>query len=210
MKIHDISVSISKDTPVFPGDPPVKIERVLQIEKGDLANVSRLSFGNHTGTHIDPPSHFILGGKTVDQLDLSSLYGTARVVDMSQVKHSITATDLNQAKLPDRIERILFKTRNGSLWDKPGFQKDFVAFSEDAAGWLVARGARLVGIDYLSAEAFDAPEPRAHRVLLGTGVIIVEGLNLKDIAPGEYTLACLPLKIKNGDGAPARAILIED
>ena len=84
-----------------------------------------------------------------------------------------------------------------------------MAFSEDAAGWLVARGARLVGIDYLSAELFDAPEPRAHRVLLGAGVIIIEGLNLKEIAPGDYTLACLPLKIKNGDGAPARAILIE-
>ena len=120
MHIHDISISISDDTPVFPGDPPVKIERVLQIEKGDLANVSRLSFGNHTGTHVDPPSHFILGGKTVDQLDLNTLYGPARVVDMREVEHSITAADL-EAKLPDRIERILFKTRNASLWDKPGF-----------------------------------------------------------------------------------------
>lgn len=209
MRIHDISISLSEDTPVFPGDPPVKIERVLQIEKGDLANVSRLSFGNHTGTHIDPPSHFISGGKTVDQLDLSTLYGTVRVVDMSEVKNGITAAHLAQAKLPDRIERILFKTRNASLWEKPGFQKDFVAFAADAAEWLVERGARLVGIDYLSAEMFDAPEPRAHRILLGAGVIIVEGLNLKDIAPGEYTLACLPLKIKNSDGAPARAILIE-
>ena len=209
MRIHDISITLSEDTPVFPGDPPVQIERVLQIEKGDLANVSRLSFGNHTGTHVDPPSHFINGGKTVDQLDLNVLYGPARVVDLSKVKDVITATDLVQAKLPNRIERILFKTRNTSLWVKPGFHKDFVALSADAAGWLVERGARLVGIDYLSAEAFDAAEPRAHRVLLGAGVIIVEGLNLKGIMPGNYTLACLPLKIKDGDGAPARAILIE-
>jgi len=209
MRIHDISIPISKDTPVFPGDPPVEIERVLQIEKGDLANVSRLAFGNHTGTHIDPPAHFIVGGKTVDQLDLNALYGSARVVDLTTVERVITASDLDRANLPDRIERILCKTRNSALWDKPGFQKDFVAFAADAAEWLVARGARLVGIDYLSAELFDAPEPRAHRVLLGAGVIIVEGLNLKNIAPGDYTLACLPLKIDHGDGAPARAILIE-
>lgn len=209
MRIHDISVPISKDTPVFPGDPPVEIMRVLQLEKGDLANVSRLSFGNHTGTHIDPPSHFILGGKTVDQLDLNVLYGSAYVVDLTAVERVITASDLARAKLPPRIERILCKTHNGSLWDQTGFQKGFVAFSQDAAEWLVARGARLVGIDYLSAEMFAAPEPRAHRVLLGAGVIIVEGLNLKDIAAGDYTLACLPLKIKNGDGAPARVILIE-
>src|SRR5512140_2300833 len=128
MRIHDISIAISEDTPVFPGDPPIQIERVLQIEKGDLANVSRLAFGNHTGTHIDPPSHFIIGGKTVDQLDLNVLYGPARVVDLGAVGRVITASDLVRANLPDRIERILFKTRNGLLWAKPGFQRDFVAF----------------------------------------------------------------------------------
>ncbi len=210
MRIQDISIPISEDMPVYPGDPVVKIERVLQIEKGDLANVSELSFGNHTGTHIDPPAHFFPGGKPVDQLDLSVLYGSAQVVDLTLVKHVITANDLERAKLPKPIERILLKTRNSFLWEKPGFQKDYVAFAEDAARWLVERGARLVGIDYLSAESYEAREPRAHRVLLSGGVIIVEGLNLREIAPGQYTLACLPLKIKEGDGAPARAILIEE
>lgn len=208
MPIYDISIPISEEMPVYPGDPAVTIEPFLQIAKGDLANVSRLSFGNHTGTHIDPPVHFIPGAKTVDQLDLDALYGSARVVDMTHVEQVITADALERAKLPPRIERILFKTRNSGLWAKPGFQENFVAFAADGAEWLVARGARLVGIDYLSAEAFDASEPFAHRILLGAGVIIVEGLNLTPIAPGEYTLACLPLKVKNGDGAPARAILI--
>lgn len=208
MRIFDISIPISTDMPVYPGDPAVTIEPVLQISKGDLANVSRLSFGNHTGTHVDPPVHFVPGGRTVDQLDLDALYGPAVVVDMLPVEKVITAGDLDRAKLPPRTQRMLFKTRNSELWDKSGFQKDFVAFSPDAAGWLVAHGVRLVGIDYLSAEAYGAPQPLAHRTLLGAGVVIVEGLNLANIAPGDYTLACLPIKIKNGDGAPARAILI--
>jgi arylformamidase len=210
MKIHDISISLDPTMPTYPGDPAVSIEPVLQIAKGDAANVSRLSFGDHSGTHLDPPVHFIPGGKTVDQLDLNVLYGPARVVDMARVEKAITAHDLEHAKLPKRTVRILFKTRNSDLWERYGFQKDFVAFAWDAAQWIVDRGIRLVGIDDLSAESFGVSEPKTHRILLGAGVIIVEGLDLRDIAPGNYTLACLPLKIKNGDGGPARAVLIED
>ena len=196
--------------PTYPGDPAVSIERVLDIANGSVANISRLSFGDHTGTHLDPPLHFIPGGKSVDQLDLNVLYGPVRVVDMTRVEKAITAVDLDRAKLPKRTTRILCKTRNSLLWTKPGFQKDFVAFAWDAAQWFVDRGVKLVGIDYLSAEVYRASEPKSHRILLSAGVIIVEGLNLAHIAPGNYTLACLPLKIENGDGGPARAILIED
>jgi len=209
MKIYDLSVSLSSTMPTYPGDPAVSIEPVLQIAKGDAANVSRLSFGDHSGTHLDPPVHFIPGGKSVDQLDLNVLYGPARVVDLTRVEKAITADDLERAKLPRRAVRILFKTRNSDLWQRSGFQKDFVAFAWDAAQWIVDRGIKLVGIDYLSAESFGVSEPRTHRILLGAGVVIVEGLNLRNIAPGNYTLACLPLKIKDGDGGPARAILIE-
>jgi arylformamidase len=169
-----------------------------------------LSFGNHLGTHIDPPIHFIPGGKTVDQLDLSALYGPARVVDMTRIEHAISQKELEAAKLDRHEIRIICKTRNSLLWTKAGFQKDYVAFTQDAAQWLVDRGVKLIGIDYLSAEVFDSPEPLAHRALLSAGVIILEGLNLTDIAPKSYTLACLPLLIKDGDGAPARAILVEE
>ncbi len=210
MKIHDISIPISPSMPTYPGDPAVSIEPVLQIAKGDAANVSRLSFGDHTGTHVDPPVHFVPGGKTADQLDLNVLCGAVYVADLTHVEKIITAQDLMDAKLPVSAVRILCKTRNSELWDRAGFQKDFVAFAWDAAQWLVDHGVKLVGIDYLSVEAFDASEPRTHRILLGAGVIVVEGLNLKDIAPGNYTLVCLPLKIAQGDGAPARAILIEE
>lgn len=210
MRILDISVPISQDMPTYPGDPAVSIEHVSEIAKGARSNVSRISFGNHTGTHLDPPIHFIPNGKTVDQLDLDVLYGPAHVVDMTHVEKAITAQDLEHAKMPQRAIRLLFKTRNSLLWGRPGFQKDYIAFAWDAAQWLVDRGVKLVGIDYLSAEVFGASEPRTHRILLGAGVIIVEGLDLSHIAPGNYTLACLPLKIRDGDGAPARAILIQD
>lgn len=210
MKIYDISIPISPSMPVYPGDPAVSIVPMKQIAKGDAANVSQLSFGDHTGTHLDPPIHFIPGGKTVDQLDLDTLYGPALVVDMAHVDYAITAKDLERAKLPKRAVRILFRTRNAELWEQPGFQTNYVGFAWDAAQWFVERGIKLVGIDYLSAELFDASEPRTHRTLLGAGIIIVEGLNLRDVKPGEYVLACLPLKIKEGDGAPVRAILIEE
>ncbi|MBI5029833.1 MAG: cyclase family protein [Chloroflexi bacterium] len=210
MKIYDISIPISPSMPVYPGDPAVSIVPMSQIAKGDAANVSQLSFGDHTGTHLDPPIHFIPGGKTVDQLDLDTLYGPALVVDMSHVEKAITAKDLDRAKLSKRAVRILFRTRNAELWQQPGFQTNYVGFAWDAAQWFVERGVKLVGIDYLSAELFDASEPRTHRTLLGASIIIVEGLDLSNVKPGEYVLACLPLKIKDGDGAPVRAILIEE
>ncbi|CAG0945007.1 arylformamidase [Anaerolineae bacterium] len=209
MKIHDISIPISPTMPTYPGDPAVSIEPVLRIAQGDAANVSRFSFGNHTGTHVDPPAHFIPGGKTVDQLDLNVLYGAARVVDMTRVEKAITARDLERARIPKRATRLLFKTRNSTRSHRVEFQTDFIAFAPDAAHWLVARGIKRVGIDYLSVELFDAPSPKTHRILLGADVAVIEGLDLREIAPGNYTLACLPLKVKDGDGAPARAMLIE-
>jgi arylformamidase len=208
MHIYDISIPISQTMPTYLGDPAVSIAPVSRIAKGDAANVSRLSLGSHTGTHVDPPLHFIAGGKTIDQLDLNVLCGPARVVDMTHVERTITARDLEHTRLPKRATRLLFQTRNSMLWARAGFQRNFIALAWDAARWLVARGVKLIGIDYLSVEAFGAREHRVHRTLLGAGIVIVEGLNLCMIAPGNYTLVCLPLKIQGGDGAPARAILM--
>lgn len=209
-RIYDVSVSMSPTLPVYPGDPPMRIEPAMEIAKGAPANVSRLVFGDHTGTHVDPPLHFIQGGKTVDQLDLNVLYGPARVVDMTHVGQEIHASDLDKARIPKRITRLLFKTRNSGDWENEAFRQDFVAIAWDAADWLVDHGIQLVGIDYLSVEAFGVTEFHTHKTLLGAEIIALEGLNLQDIEPGNYTLVCLPLKIKNGDGAPARAILIKD
>lgn len=209
MKIHDISIPISAEMPTYPGDPQVSVTPKLQIARGDNANVSLLSMGDHTGTHLDPPVHFIPGGKTVDQLDLAVLYGPARVVDMTRVVGEITSQDLERSQIPRHTVRLLFKTGNSRLWQHRGFDENYVGVSWDAARWLVDHAVRLVGIDYLSIESFHAAEPNTHRTLLGAGVIVVEGLDLNDIAPGDYTLACFPLKIENGDGGPLRAVLIE-
>jgi len=214
MKIHDITVPISNALPVYPGDPPIELERVMSLEKGDIANVSRLGCSTHIGTHVDPPLHFIEGTLPLDQLPLETLIGRARVVDVGEVS-AIDAAVLAHCDLGDAT-RILFKTRNSLFWPPvPGaedtykFHEDFVYIEPDAARVLVERGVRLVGIDYLSVEKFDFIEPETHWVLLGAGVVVVEGLALREVPPGDYELFCLPLKIKDGDGAPARVVLRE-
>lgn len=212
MNIFDITVPISPELPVYPGDPPIELDRVMLLENGDIANVSRLCCSTHIGTHVDPPAHFISGAMTLDQLPLEVLIGPARVIDTGQAPF-IDATVLNRCEL-NGATRILFKTRNSEFWpprmnaDKI-FREDFVYLESDAARLLVERGVKLVGIDYLSVEKFNFDQPATHLVLLGAGVVIVEGLALRNIRPGDYELVCLPLKIKDGDGSPARVVLRE-
>jgi arylformamidase len=208
MKIYDITVPISNDLPVYPGDPEIHIERVLSLEKGDIARVSHLSFSTHIGTHIDPPYHFMKDGIRLDQAPLEVFIGPARVIDVGDAA-SIDAALLSTFDL-EGATRVLFKTRNSRFWrETKEFQKDFVYLETDAAEALVARGVKLVGIDYLSIEKFGFDKPTTHWTLLGNNVFIVEGLDLGEIAPGDYELICLPLKIKDGDGGPARVVLRE-
>lgn len=207
-RYYDITVPISTALPVYPGDPPIELERVMRLEQGDIANVTRLCCSTHIGTHVDPPSHFLPGGRSLDQLPLETLIGPAKVLDVGKVA-AIDAAVVKGCDLAG-AKRVLFKTRNSGFW--PGsaeFREDFTYIERDAAQLLVDQGVRLVGIDYLSVEKFDFDQPATHRVLLGAGVVIVEGLALGDVPPGDYELFCLPLKIKDGDGAPARVVLRE-
>jgi len=211
--IHDISLPLAPGrTPIWPGDPP--LERTLAWRIGDAsdANVSRLSLSVHTGTHVDAPLHYIEDGASVDALDLSVLVGPCRVSAVPTVGNIIQASDLGALQLPAGVQRLLLKTRNSSLWAQHAgaFQSRFVSLSPEAAQWIVQRGIRLIGIDYLSVEPVDCAEPVVHRTLLAAGVIPLEGIDLTGITPGSYTLVCLPLRIEGSDGAPARAILIED
>ena len=210
MTIYDISLTISNALPVWPGDPPINLYRVLDMSRGDLYTVSRLECGVHTGTHLDAPMHFIRAGNGVDTLDLNVLVGPCEVVYAPDAK-VIDATLLDQLHLPAGSTRVLFRTRNSEIWARgeTTFQTEFVAIDPSGAEWLVAHGVRLVGIDYLSVAPFTASVP-THEVLLGAGVIAVEGLNLANIEPGEYQLICLPIKLLNTDGAPVRAILMRD
>ena len=208
MRTYDITLTISPDLPTWPGDPGIEIKRVEKIEDGSNANVTRLDMGVHTSTHVDAPYHFLQDGVTVDQLNLSLLTGRAYVLHLPEVD-VITAAVLEEAQIPPRTRRVLFKTRNSELWaeGETDFQTDFVGLSEDGAEYLVRRGVKLVGMDYLSIAPFKKSRP-THERLLEAGVVVVEGLNLTEVEQGRYTIYCLPLKIANSDGAPARAILI--
>jgi arylformamidase len=197
--------------PVWPGDPPVQIERVSSINEGDPANLTRLSLGAHTGTHIDAPYHFFEEGLKVDQLPLSTFIGSAHVLEVYHKEGTITATDLANLGLPSTVQRLLIKTDNSYLWEGGllEFEKDFVHLGGDAARWIVKRGIKLIGVDYLSVDSFDSGDKVAHHTLLEAGVVIIEGLNLSHVAQGVYQLYCLPLKIADSDGAPARVVLIK-
>jgi arylformamidase len=204
MKIYDISIPLSPEMHVYPGDPAVDVEKTMQMSQGDPANVSFLRFGTHTGTHIDAPSHFIEGAMTVDQIPLNLLMGRARVLEVGSAV--ITAEVLEEFDFTSDA-RVLFKTRNSYLWSEKSFTKEFVYLTKDAAEHLVENGIKVVGIDYLSVEKFNFTSPDVHRILLGNGTIIIEGLNLAEVDAGDYEMICLPLKIAGGDGAPARAVL---
>ncbi len=206
--MYDISVGVSPEIPVWPGDPPVVLERVKSMENGDEANISRIQSGVHVGTHIDAPIHFVEGGATVDAIPLKSLLGRAYVVDLRKAD-VLDADALESARIPPRTRRLLFKTRNSELWTsgESSFQRDFVAVDASGAEWLVKKGVKLVGVDYLSVAPFNDGGP-THRILLEAGVVVVEGLNLAQVSKGRYTLYCLPVKLMGSDGAPARAVLV--
>jgi arylformamidase len=208
MRVYDISIGITPEMPVWPGDPPVELERVKHISEGANANVSRIACGVHVGTHVDAPVHFIDGEAGIESLSLKVLNGRAYVVHLSDASVIDEAT-LEGAGIPPRTRRVLFKTRNSEYWENSvnTFQKDFVAVDASGAAWLVRKGVQLVGVDYLSVAPFgQSREP--HRILLGNNVVIVEGLDLSQVSQGRYTLHCLPLKLVGSDGAPARAILV--
>lgn len=212
MRIIDISLGVGPNMLVWPGDPPVSVDASSRLSAGDSANVSEIHMGSHTGTHVDPPLHFIEGGAPAHTLALTSLIGPVVVADLRDVTGLIRVDHLEGLDLAAGVTRVLFRTQNSALWrrDPVEFPESYVSLSVEGAAWLVGRGIRLVGTDFLSIEARGAPGHPVHMALLEAGVIIVEGLDLNDVDPGLYTLACLPLKVMDGDGAPARAVLIGD
>lgn len=208
MRIIDISMPIYTGMIYYPGDPGARIEPVLRIAQGDIANLSALTMGTHAGTHVDAPHHFEGGPQTVDRMPLEVLVGPARVVDLTGVQGFVSAGDLEEAGVAG-AKRLLIKTTNSRLLSQPDFTADYVSLADDAADLLVERGVRLVGIDYLSIERFKSKDYHVHHTLLGAGVAVLEAVDLSEVQAGDYELVCLPLKIQGGDGAPARAVIIE-
>jgi arylformamidase len=210
MRIYDVSVAVSANTPTYPGDPGIEIAEFLSLANGDPANVSHLKFGAHTGTHVDAPAHFIAGAPRLESLNLDTLMGDVLVVQAPAEARAIER-ELVTAYCPPGTRRVLFKTRNSAFWGDPSgqFRTDYTYIEPAAAQALVDAGVRLVGIDYLSVERFQPERFETHEILLSNGVVIVEGLDLREVPPGSYELICLPLRLAggSGDGAPARAVL---
>ncbi|MBA2378424.1 MAG: cyclase family protein [Blastocatellia bacterium] len=208
MKFYDITVPISNSVPIYDGDPRASVDVHLAMAEGGPANVSQLCFGAHTGTHVDAPNHFIDGTRRVEDLDLNKLIGPCRVVGVAA---DVTAIGPEHLTGIDGAERVIFKTRNSNFWATPedGFRTDFTYITPEAARKLAEMKVQLVGIDYLSVEKFGSDDFATHIALLEQEIVILEGLDLRGVAAGDYELICLPLKFTGGlgDGSPARTIL---
>jgi len=205
----DVSATLDPaTTPVYEGNAPLVFEFQLDMQKGDPLSLSKLSLGAHSGTHIDAPQHFIRDGISIDKVPLDALIGRARVIEIPDSVQSIDAAELNRHKWRD-AERLVFRTRSAmhGWMSSPEFHHDFAFVAPDAAQLIADAGIKLVGIDYISAEKFGAPAPLTHRILLGKGIPIVEGMALESVTAGDYDLIVLPMKVAGHEGAPARAVM---
>lgn len=210
MKIYDVSVPISAALPVWPGDVPIVVDRGQKIEEGADANLTHIAMGAHTGTHVDAPWHFVANGSKMEDMPLDVLVGTAVVIELPESVTLITEEVLKGIEWPADCERVLFKTSNSALWHKSHleFEKGFVGIDVTASRFLVEKKVKLVGLDYLSVAPFGHGKP-THEILLGAGLVLLEGLDLTGVKAGKYMLCCLPMKLTGAEGAPARTILIE-
>lgn len=206
-KLYDVSMIIQPEMLIWPGDAPVSIEPVKRISEGASSNVSLLNIGTHSGTHVDAPYHFVEDGLGIDSIPPVVLVGSARLIQLPNIER-IDRALLETLDLSG-VSRLLFGTRNSALLQQPVHTPHYVSLSEDGARYLVELGIKLVGIDYLSIEEYKKEGYPTHHALLEAGVVIVEGLDLSEVPSGDYELLCMPLKLKNTDGAPARVFLRE-
>ena len=207
-RVLDVSLPITNRGLVYPGNPDIRIEPQQEMAKGGSSNVSSLSFGSHTATHVDAPKHMIESGQGIDAVSLDVLMGPAVLLEFGNDVMAVTETLLRAQPLEGHT-RVLLKTRNSQFIREPEFRRDYTYLAPDGAEYLAMAGVRLVGIDYLSIEQFRSGHHRTHKTLLGRGIVIVEGLDFSKAAPGTYELRCLPLSLGDLDGAPARAVLVQ-
>jgi arylformamidase len=207
--IYDISVPISNSMPVWPSDPPVNLtpKSHLSRDGSHTVRLTAIEMGSHTGTHLDAPWHFVDGGRKLHEIPLEQMIGPATVVEVSGVG-SIGRPQLEPLAW-NNVQRVLFKTENSKHWNDGTFYSDFVYLEPEGAEFLVERGIRLVGIDYLSIDKYKSIQHPTHFVLLRKDVVIIEGLNLSQVRPGTYQMAALPLNLTDADGAPVRVILMD-
>lgn len=208
VRVYDITVPLDSSTVIWDDGTPPRLETLLDLARGDFATVTQFAMGSHSGTHTDAPAHFVSGAATIDKLSPEVLVGPALVVHHTGAGH-ITAEDVDALGITAAHDRVLFKTANERLRDLPGFQRDFIALAESGAARLLELGVKLVAMDYLGIEPYEAGDDcPTHKRLMSAGVVIVEGVDLREVPPGEYLLACAPLKLVGAEGAPTRAFLV--
>jgi arylformamidase len=205
MKLIDVTVPLDSNLPTYPGNTPFTLEPIKRISRGDSSNVSTIHMSAHGGTHVDAPRHFFDDGPGTEALLLDLLIGRTRVVELTSHK-GVGREELAALNLDEDI-RVLIKTPNSRLWRSAEFHRDYVGVTETGARYLVERGVKVLGVDYVSVEEFKKPGAPAHHALLGAGTIVIEGLDLSDVEPGYYDMFCLPLRVVGSDGAPARVVL---
>lgn len=209
MKFYDISLPISNDLPVWPGDQSVSLIMTRSILKGDRCNVTQIQMGTHAGTHIDAPYHFLEDGASTDTIPIETFIGPCLVIELGSIDR-IEEKDLRKYNFTGH-SRILIKTRNSEMWanNVSSFNTNYVALGIEAAQYLVEMNTILVGIDYLSIESFQSDGCPVHKLLLKNNITVLEGLNLSGVKAGVYELLCMPLKLQGCEGAPARVLLRE-
>jgi len=207
MALRDVTRDLHEGLTLYPGDPPLQRFCYRRLPD-DPYEAALLSLGSHAGTHLDAPRHFFEAGRAIDALPLDWLCGRARVLDLRAHGASIDAGALEGHDLRG-VERLLLRTVAGA-GQRGGLAEREAHLTPDAARHLVAQGTvRLVGIDGLSIEAPTDPAFTTHRLLLGAEppVLVLEGLDLEDVQPGDYELWCLPLRWRGAEAAPVRAVL---
>jgi len=202
----DLTFPVHPGMPVWEGSAAPVIEPVCEIGPGSACRVTRVQLDAHLGTHLDAPGHYVAGGAMVESLDLDDLMGPCEIVDAGAAE-VVTESVLESMGIPDGCRRLLVRTANTrrDLMRRTEFVTDYVGLDLSGARWLLRRGVRLVGFDYLSVQGYGESDD-VHRELLGAGVVLVEGLDLSTVEPGPHELACLPPKWTGSDGAPVRAV----
>jgi arylformamidase len=202
--VIDISPPLRAQMPIYPRNPPYTLEVVRSVEEGEHSTLSKVTMGTHTGTHVDAPSHFIAGARRLEEMPLDALVGPARVLAI-EASRTVEVSHLEPHEIKTG-ERILLKTRNSELWARDEFSAEYVYLSTEAARYLAEKRLRCLGVDYLSVGGKENGV-EVHDTLLEAGTLLIEGLDMRRAEPGEYDLACLPLRLADAEAAPARAVL---
>lgn len=210
MRIYDITAVVSSELPFYSENDPFDLRQVLQMDAGDICNITRVKMSVHTGTHADMPLHFVKDGRACHDMPLDHFYGKAKLFRLPMpVERNVTQADLEPLDIAEG-DIILLDTGQSSYMHQSQLKKGYTVLTPEAAEFLVSKKIKTIGIDYISIDEHNSPTFPVHKILLGADITILEGLVLDDVPEGEYIISALPLKFKNGDGSPIRAILVTE